>query len=248
MILTAVPNPAAATIKVTASDRGGEAVDGLVRSDRNGYRRPVRFLTGQNMAAGSVTVLDHEAALTGPVRYTCTAGAVTVATTTTLDGAGARLSVPVLPQYAAAPVVIDARTDAAPDIVVHDIIARPDPVLTMGPARYGRGTLTARVPSHDAAAALAHLYALGRVVLLRTGGELRDVYHAALSLTLAPAHPTAGGRAWDVSVSYVVTDPPPGPALVVAGWTFADVTALGSFHVVAAGYDTLGEVTTGPPP
>lgn len=204
----------------------------ILRVDANGAR-PVRLREGQEPIAGTMTITDYEAALVGPIRYDLTdsaGGIVTVSTTLEELVELPQLVVARLPQYRAAVQYVTGYTAARESTAtVHDVIARTDPVVSLGVLRMRRGALTCWVPDYAGVAALESLAGLGQIL------HLRQPSHAGMDMYFAPGRTSpeyVDGR-WLVSIDYVELAPPSGPLLGDVGWTYDDV---------ATGYATYAQL------
>lgn len=252
--LTATPDAdGTVLLQVSAAPAGPVTI---TRSDDNGVAG-VRLLQGQTPVGGVLTVTDYEPALTGLIRYDVTdSAAATTSASTTLQGlaVGERLGVPVLPQLG---VALERLTDLYSSTrdttgTVHEVIDRPDPIVTLGRARSRAGRLEAWCSTYAAARAVEQVYDRGEVVQLRqdTYPGL-DMYHVAEATTLRPAELTTAGWRWVVEISYREVAVPTGPRLGDTGWTWADLSAqypswaaMRTAYVAAA--KTWADVTAGP--
>lgn len=248
MPLTLTPDPVAATVRVAATGLPAGPIT-LTRTDINGAA-PVRRRAGHG-GSTSITVTDHDAARHGLIRYSATAAGTTIYASTTMAprAAGPVLHLPVLPHYKLAARALVSLTSTAPGgHTAHDVIGRADPVVILAPSRPPRGSLTLRVDDDAAAAAVAALYATGHVAMLRMAGpDAPDLHHLAETVDTGPAHTGPDGRRmWDVTVSWAAVPAPTGGLAGDYGWTFADVTAAGTFAALAAAYADLDDVAVGP--
>lgn len=246
LALTIQPATSSVLLQITGAPAGPVTI---ARTDTNGVRT-VRLRAGQEPSAGSLTLADYEPALTGSLRYEVTDSSAAV-TVTTL-GAGLSLTGTIigsvyLPQFAVAVSQVtgyDAARESA--TVVHEVIGRADWLLTFGPMRSRRGTLTAHCPSYAAARALDTLCArLGEPLQLRqpTHPGL-DMYFAPLRSRVVPA--TESAITWDVEVEYVEVAWPSGVLLGAAGWTVASVAAWGTCLKVRTDFATCAALVAGP--
>lgn len=249
-VLTVTPLPATAAIRVQIT----EAADGpltITRTDANGAN-PVRLVAGQEVAAGALTVVDYEPALSGPVTYAA-AGA---SATTEVGAAEAVLMVTGRPnRRALIPRTIEWDESQAAGAIVHHPIGRDDdPIVIVRPMRPEVDTVTVWCASYADAAAIRDTVAPGDPIVYRdptmsgldrwgtiTGRAARA---AAQSVIGADGTPT---RRWTVTLTWTATPPPPGELLAAFGWTIADVaTTHETIAEVAAGYPSIRALTVGP--
>lgn len=219
----------------------------IVRVDANGSH-VVRTRDQLEPIAGTMSVVDYEPALVGPIRYDLTDSAgVTVSVSTTLAGLVAlpRLHPATLPQYATAVRAVTGYTagrDAAS--TVHDIVDREEPVVVLGVLRTRRGRLEMWCQDYATARQLEQLAALGEVLCLRQPTHPgMDMYFTA---TASAVEPDVNGR-WKCTLEYVEVSFPTGPLAGGAGWTFAALVAEGgTFAELPARYPTFGALAVGP--
>lgn len=230
---------------------GGAYPFTLTRVDTNGAS-PVRRREGQNPIAGDLILTDHEAALTGPVRYDLVDGnGVTYSASITLAGAGVapRITNVQLPQRVAVPLAITgydaARTSSS---VVHWPVDRTDPVVVLRKPRTREGTLTAFSSSYADAAAMAATVAPGVTLHLRQGDHPGlDMYFAVLESRVAPEELVDAGWVWTVVATFVEVKAPTLPLLGAAGWTYDDLTAGWTTYAAARGsFGDYGALLVGP--
>ena len=246
MTVTLTPNGPAATVRVVVTGLPAGTIT-ITRADVNGTAVVLRR-TGHT-GSGSITVTDTGPARHGLVRYTATAGGASQHADTQLPPAdpGPVLHLPVRPHFRVqALALLEASRRVDGGHITHDVIGRPDPVLTLGRARTGGGTFTLRVPDAATADAVADLYARGDVAQLRMADPgAADLFHVADDVQTSPAPPAGPTRRWDVSVSYLSVPAPPGPVAGAYTWTFSDVTDVGSFADVAAGFADFDALAVG---
>lgn len=249
--LTATPDPVLGSVLVQVVATAGETMAGLTRTDGNGTAS-VRLLAGQDLAGGSLTVQDNEAALIGPVTYTFTdADDVQTITTTTFDGTapGSWITVPVMPGYsfrlALEPLDLDGRKTSS--TTVHDVIGRPYPALTLGRLASIRGRLQLFALTWRDARAIADAYNRGVVVMLRQDAhDGMDLYHVAQEVRLFPSPETTSPRRFLVEVDYVGAPRPSGVLLGTVGWDFDGVTdTYPDFDTVRDSYASFADLTAG---
>lgn len=224
----------------------------LTRSDVNGSA-PVRLAADQEFDEGSLIATDYESALTGLVAYeaillnSTTSLQERVSATATLAGQVTRpvLSPATLPQFQTSVRMVTNRYSAtrASMGTVHDVIGRPDPLVTLGALKTRADSYELLVDSYEQGRAIQEVYQRGEVVLLRDPTvPAADMYHVATRVTLVPDQ-----TAWLMTVAYVEVVRPTGPLLGALGWTFdAALTALGTFNGARAAYPTFNDYTVGP--
>jgi hypothetical protein len=221
---------------------------GLVRTDANGTA-PVRLEDGQELVGGSLIVTDYEPSLVGPISYTVTT-VETVTETTELGVDALWLNVPELPQFNAQPELwLGLTSGRASSSTAHDVIDRPDPIMTMGRLRLRRGELRLWFDDYGAAHALAELYDQGAVSLLRQPYlDRADMYH-----TLAPGAEIrvdpldVESTRWGVTIPYVECARPLGPQQGAASWTYGDGLALSpTYSADLVRFPTYADRVAGP--
>lgn len=251
--LTLTPNVALGTVTLTIAAAPSGAVT-LTRTDANGVG-PVRLRVGDAPIAGALVVIDHEAALTGLVRYdVLDAAAATISASTTLaDPAGPAVLVRSvqLPSIAAAPLALAGYTgDREPAAVTLDPIDRPDPLPVFGATPLRSGRLTFRTASYADALALDRAASTGQALTLRQREHagLDMFWYASGQGSISPLARTSSGWAWAYDVEYREVSPSALPLLGAAGWSYADVIAAHpDFSAVRAAYADFASLTAGTP-
>jgi hypothetical protein len=237
--ITAAPDTDAGTITLTIVH--DTPVTDLYRADANGTR-PVRLPPGTlpTATSGTLTVTDHEAALTGHIEYR--AGNALVFTN--LDGAvRPRFTLPSTPVYAVQVETVTAYSAARTSTAtVHQVINRPDPLVKLGRLRPRNGSLDIICRTYAEARTLEAVFERGAIVLYRQiEHQGMDMYFHGSDVTLTPV----AGR-WRVSVVYVEVTFPDGDIQTPAGWTFDALTAAGgSFNDVAQDYRSFTDLALG---
>lgn len=183
------------------------------RTDANGtgvlVRKPA---AGLDVSAGTMTLTDYEAALTGVVSYTVTDGMGGTATATATLAAQVWLTLPTTsnPATPVAPsaVRLDLVTDYAESSdsngTLHTILNRSDPIANPGPLALRTGTLEAWCADYAAARAVRALLSSGEIAQLRQCDHPGlDLYLYARRVALNPAEPAPGAtRRWLASIEY----------------------------------------------
>lgn len=219
--LTPLTGLAAVRIEVAAAPSGALTI---TRTDTNGVGT-VRLLPGQEPSAGSLVVIDYEAALTGTLTYEVLDSAATLVTATTeLGVAFPWITGAAMPQYRQqVTAVTEYREQSATRGIVHQIIDGPDVVT---PTRLGlrTGSLTAWCPSYADATHLREVAREGEVVMFRQPDHPgMDMYAVFESVDVAPrTDPTATVR-WTVGFAFREQSAPDSPLMGAAGWTCQDV-------------------------
>ena len=252
--LTLTPRPtvgASVLIAVTGAPAGALAI---TRTDDNGSGT-VRLQAGQVPIAGSLTVADFEAALTGTIGYQVrdAAGVYTSATTTLAGLApyGPHLVVPVNPQLRLdLAVVLDNPHVEDANTSFHDVIGRPDAIPTVtGPLNLRHGSMTVRCADYPTSRQLRSLAAAGATLMFRQPDHPgMDMYFAVASLATAKADRTAAGWYFDVDLSYRETADPVAPLTGTLGWNWGTVRDNGTWADLRAQLPTWNDVLVGPPP
>lgn len=240
---TAQPLTASVLLEVTATGTVAE----VIRTDGNGMA-PVRTLAGDLPDTGTIILSDYEAALVGLITYTVTDGTDTETASVTLAADLPWLFVPVVPNYSAQVEMVTGYTAERGSLsTIHDVVGRPDPVVTVGRLGYRRGTLEVWCATYEAAADVVGVYERGQVVMLRqaTFAGL-DMYHTPTSLAVEPYPDETGTRRWRVSVQYVEVTRPTAALAGSLGWSFADVAAgWATFSTLAAAFEDFDALTVG---
>ncbi len=200
-------------------------------------------------------MIDHEAALTGLVRYDVRdAAAASVSASTTLDdpaGPAVLVRSVQLPSIAAAPLALTGYTgDRDPSATTLAPIDRPDPLPVFGSTPLRSGRLTFRAASYADALALDRAATAGQLLTLRQRDHAGlDMYwYAAGRGGISPIARTSSGWAWAFDVEYREVPSPTLPLLGAAGWSYADVIAShADFSAVRAAYADFAALTAGTP-
>lgn len=246
LALLAQPATSSVLLTITGAPAGPVTI---ARTDSNGVRT-VRLRVGQEPSAGTLVLVDYEPALTGDLRYEVTdsASAVTVASLAGgLALTGTVIGSVYLPQYAV-PVAAITGYESGRDreTIVHEVLDRADWLVTFGPARGRRGTLTVHCASYSSAAALDALCSrLGEPLQLRqpTHPGL-DMYFTVTRSRVVPA--VDGASSWTVELDYTEQAWPSGPLLGAAGWTVASAAAWGTVVQVRSDFATCAALVAGP--
>lgn len=240
--LTAVPNYDTGTMTVTIVKT--EAITSLIRADSNGTRK-VRTMAGVFPSAGTsgtLTITDHEAALTGPVSYR--AGTAAPVYTSFAKPLPPRLTLPVQPSVAVWVNNLHAY-DAARETsgTVHDIIGRDFPIVVRGSLRSRRGKLEAIAETLAEARLIDALLDRGQTVHLRESDNPgMDMYFYATRSSVEPVEDK-----WRVSAEYVETGWPADDRLAYGSWTFTTLAAVAgaTFTTTAQDYESFTALAVG---
>lgn len=237
--ITAAPDTDAGTITLTIAHTA--PVTTLYRADGNGTH-PVRLPPGTlpTGATGTLTVTDHEAALTGYIEYRTD----TEQTAATLDGAVLpRFVLPSTPVYAVqVETVTNYTANRTSTSTVHEVINRPDPLLKLGRLRPRTGTLEVISATYAGTRDLEAVFERGAIVLYRQiEHQGADMYFHAEAIDTMPA----SGK-WRTAISYREVTWPDGDIQTPAGWTFTGLAATGgTFNDVARDYRSFVDLTLG---
>lgn len=242
--LTATAQPDTASIALTLKPTG--LVTAIMRTDANGAR-PVRAQAGQLPTSSATVLIDNEAALDGTVTYTVVGGGGASASTA-IDIGEAWLTVPVTPLRSGRLDLVTGYDGArASRTVVHQVIGRADPMVTLGPLELRTGALEVWCSTAAAARALELVYDRGEVVQLRQEIAGLDMYHVATATRVAPDPAQTDPRRWVLTVDYVEVQWPTGDQLGTLGWSVDDVSATyPTIMALAATYPTVNDLTIGP--
>lgn len=222
-------------------------VTGLIRADANGTR-PVRTSAGTfpTASSGTLSLVDHEAALTGAVQYRVQdAAPESTAVWTRLAGGRPRFILPSVPVYAViADIVTEYTASRTSRSTVHEVINRQDPLIALGRLRTRRGTLAIITDTHRQAQALEEMFERGQVTMYRQAENPgMDMYLVASAVDVAPV-PEA--KAWRTMVTYIEVIHPLGDLLTRPDWTFQELAATGwSFDQVAQDYRSFVDLALG---
>lgn len=253
--LTATANTTTAAVLLVVDAPTGATLVALTRTDVNGSR-PVRLLDGQGLdGTGALTITDYEPALTGAVGYAVTVlnGAVRedATDTVTFDGTVMlpRLAPAVRPDLGVTLTMVRTyEASRASTTTVHDVIGRPDPLVSLGVQGTRRGTLGLFAPTYSGALDVEAALGAGEVVLLRqqTYAGL-DMYLTATSSQVRPFDDETTIRRWEVTVEYVETAAPLGALYGALGWDYAASLARNAtFADSLAEFALFSDLTAGP--
>lgn len=235
--------PSLSTAVMTIRIDHNSTVTGVERADANGTR-PVRTrgifpVSG----AGSFSIADYEAALSGRVVYRVFLTSGTLTVDTTFDSPSRvqspRFILPTVPQHSVAvDNVMSYDEEQQTGSTIHEVIDRPDPLVILGKLRTRRGNLEMVIDSYRETRALRSVLYEGSVVLFRqTENAGQDVYFVPLNYKCV-ADPDSD--TWRVTVGFVEVDYPTGNIRSTAGWTFTALkTDQASFSDVARNYETF---------
>ena len=239
--LTAVPDLAAGTVTLTLVKTADVAT--LIRADVNGTR-PVRTRAGTfpSAGAGTLTITDHEAALTGLVVYRA---AGLEAWTSFAPGLLPRITLPFNPELTVPLDTVTVFNGSRPQsATVHEIIGREDPIVVSAGMKSRRGSLEVIFDDYRQAADVENMLKLGKTAMYRQSENPgQDFYFHPLTVEIEPDE-----TCWKLSVGYVALRAPAGDRAAY-GWTFAALAALpgATFASVATGYESFQTLTIGDP-
>jgi hypothetical protein len=134
--------------------------------------------------------------------------------------------------------------------VAHDVLYRPEPVVTVAPASYHTATMRFHVPGMMVRAELRSLLARGEPLILRTpcASAVDDVTFLPVRFTeeLVSASRPGGDRWMDVEYRAVMDNPTAYRPLPDWSWDELEA-AFDSWDAVEAAYATWDQVEAGPP-
>lgn len=236
------------TGKITLRITGAGKVTSITRADDNGTR-PVRLAAGALPTAGAVTVVDHEPALSGMIQYRVTRDNGLESAWATLARPGLalypRFILPANPMYAVTvETVTDYSAGRTSSATTHEIIGRPDPVMSLGQLRPRTGTLEVFTRTYQEARNLESLFERGQVALYRQAENPgQDMYLVGTQLATKPAEDAV---AWLTTITYQELLFPVGPILTRPDWTFEALAAeYPSFEDVAVKFASFHQLTIG---
>jgi hypothetical protein len=236
-IFTIKADPETARVSITLDNVFG--ITGIIRDDANGSRL-VRLRAGGLPANGTVTITDYEASISGRIRYR-TVGTLAEPAWTTLAGDGRpRFILPTKPYFFVAPDLVHnysaGRTTRA---TFHEVINRPDPLVSEAPLGTRSGSLDVWFDSYMGARDLEDLIGRGLPVMYRQAEHPgMDMYFYAVSSGITPDE-----DAWRLALEYREILSPAGSILPAASWTFdAFAAAGGTFDSRADDYNTFHDL------
>jgi hypothetical protein len=135
--------------------------------------------------------------------------------------------------------------------VAHEVLSRPDPVVTMAPPKYHTATLRLHTDGRDGTDQVLVLLATGAPLILRTPcrDAVRDCTLLPLTWTedVVSASRPSGARWLDIDYQAVTTDPMVYGGLPDWSWeTLAAVPELSSYDDVVAMFGTWAATARGP--
>lgn len=220
----------------------------IVRVDANGVGT-VRLRSGQEPIAGVLTVEDFEVALAGPVRYDVIdgTGAITSAATELTAVTGSTLHLPVLPEHRVQlESVLDYNAARGTLTSRHDIVGRPDPVTILGLLRLREGSLRVWCSDYATAMGAVSITNRGEVIMLRQPDYPgMDMYFVTTRTQVAPEASSSTVRRWTVTLEFTEVAAPTGPLLGNAGWSYTNVTDLGTYAAVRDAFGDYTELVVG---
>jgi hypothetical protein len=252
MPLTVTPQPSLGYVTVDVTGLTGTIV--VTRQTPGGAAVPVRNM--EPVGAGVTAVNDRECPFGVPVTYTATYGTSSTATAATqLDATQARLEHPgqsALGKWVR--IIADTPPVWESPSVVHNIINRPDPLVTAQTLRARSGTLRLWCATQAEANEVLQLFQSGYPVLVRTPQPrlLRDGWLAPVRIT--DAHERADLEPRIIEVEYQVVGRPIGDSVGQAVWRWQDqTTEYGTWAILRNAYPTwslavAGPATIGSPP
>jgi hypothetical protein len=210
--MTATPHPEAGYISLRFDDASG--MTGILRADVNGNRL-VRLHSTELPASGVLTVLDWEAALSGPVYYRLYSAIGEV--WTSLDAVEPRFILPHRPYVSSVPdMITNYSASRASTATFHKVIDRPDPVVLEGALGLRRGSLEAWFPDYMGARDLEDLLNTGNVVMFRQAEHPgQDMYFRAENTSISPDE-----DGWKLALDYLESPFPTGYVLPSKSWSF----------------------------
>ena len=203
---------------ITVQNIGAWQGTTIYRTDQNGTDVPVREAPGgQDVAGGTMTVTDWEAALVGEVSYRVVDGLGGTATAlldaTANTGSGVWLTLPATanpaagpagaPQAAPVQLVTGFSEEAVTTGTTHQIIGRPDKIANPGPLSTRSGTVECWTSEYVLAKEIRALLATGEVAMLRQPTfQGMDAYFVTGRVAVAPHDERTDPRRWSVAVDY----------------------------------------------
>lgn len=249
--LTLTPMTAFGTVLIDVDTSGGKTLKSVTRSDANGSR-PVRVAAGVLPSATPPILVDYEPALVGNLTYKATFTDGTSATKSVVAPTTSKawLNVPVAPQYSAAvDLVTGYSADRRSGNVLHEVIDRPDPAVTLGPLRWRDGLLEVWCADYATARVVEGVHDRGQVLMLRqpTYPGMDMYYVVSGSVTTTPLTIEHRPR-WRVAIGYTEVARPADALTGALGWTFEELaTTYSTFGQVAESFETFDDLTTNTP-
>lgn len=218
----------------------------LTRTDGSGT---ARVLNVPDAIAGTATVRDYAAALSGSVTYSTAAGG-TVTLGPYAGPRGAWLGVPGQPGTLTPVTVITDDPQRLAATVVHPVLDSPAPVAVLRPLQYRTGRLTLRADSAAEAVAIGALFDASVVHLRHACSDAAplDGYLVAEAVAYPPrveGRYAPAAMAWPVAVTYVTTAAP--VVGVGSQWTYATVLAtFATYASLPSVFPSYRHLTAGP--
>jgi hypothetical protein len=253
MILTVTPDPDrfAVSVSVTGATPGAAITVEAFPLGRESYT--VRFI---GAAVGPDAQADDEMAPFGiPITYRATQSGdpgVVSQTAAPLDVSGTVLTSTVRPGTAL-PVRVseDRPQEWETRSAWFDVIDRPDPLVTVTPARYRGGEWLLATVGAAERASIVRLLATGEPVMLRAScpEQVDDVICLPLSWFSEPVMPDAPQGTRTMRVTYQAVTRPIAPFSGSQEWTYAVLAARPgtTYATVAAEFATYSALFAGPP-
>lgn len=254
--ITATAMPSLGSVRLSITGAPNEPLV-ITRTDGNGTGT-VRLLAGQIPSSGQLVVDDFEHALAGDIAYTVSTAAPNASydpgtATVALGYAGAIfgknwLGVPVFPALNVEVAYVTEFTgDRQSKTTYHQVIGRQDDVANIQPLGLRAGSFSVRCASAQEADAVVAVLESTEYLLVRLWGvQGLDAYFLVESVSKAIlAEDYAGGRRFEVAVSYREQKAPTAPRQGTLGWDVSDLAAAYTVAQAKAYFKTVANMTAG---
>ena len=228
--LTATPNDESTAVVLTLEPT--ESIAGIYRTDANGNYVAVRVPAGTFPRTEPLTYTDWESSLGTAVTYAVTGASATV----TLITDKPVLVAPLRPAMSqAVEMLVDYGASRTGLGTVHQVVDRPDPLVSLGRLGTRSGTLGVYLPTYPAGRAVENMIDRAGVVFYKQREHAGlDMYFTTTGTDLTP---DTESESWILNVAYQEITRPVSP-INETSWTFRDLsTSYSSFRNVTSGYD-----------
>lgn len=213
----------------------------ITRTDANGVT-DVRMKEYQlpSAATGKLIVSDYEAA-NGSNSYTVYTNAGTITASAVLTLESPWFLIPRMPNYSAKVQQLTDYSSSRKSLsVIHEVIGRPDPVLSLGPMGTRQGQLEIWMPDYESASELEDVLNRQEVAMLKQTNPRMDMYFIPEAVDIVPYDPDGDSTKYRFTVNFRETKRPTGYLRGAIGWTFAELAySFRTFNDIAVAYTSL---------
>jgi hypothetical protein len=242
--LTATPDIATASVLLTITKT--ETITRVTREDINGtheVRTPVYVLP--STGTGILHITDYEAAH-GPATWRVygTGSTVLATKTATLSLAQPWLFVPALPELSVTvPQITTYRSARSSSTILHQVIDRRDPVVSIGKLGLREGQLDLWCPDYLSTRALDAAFDSGEILQLRQTVPGLDMYFTVSDTDVQPISEEGALTKYLYSVRFQETARPVDKLKGARGWTYEELAnSFSTYAEVTAAYATYGDL------